>query len=55
MPTISMFYGIIIRMYSELGGKHHMPHIHVLYSENEAIYDFNGNMVEGYMHGNSNN
>lgn len=28
MPTISMFYGIIIRMYREVGGKHNTPHIH---------------------------
>ena len=49
MPTISMFYGIIIRMYRELGGKHHMPHIHVLYSGDEAIFDFDGNMIEGYI------
>lgn len=26
-----------------------MPHIHVLYSGNEAIYDFDGNMIEGYI------
>ena len=45
MPTISMFYGIIVRMYRELGGKHHIPHIHVLYGENEAIFDFDGNIV----------
>ena len=24
MPTLSMFYGIIIRMQSEKGGKHHV-------------------------------
>ena len=28
MPTISMFYGIVIRMYREIGGKHNLPHIH---------------------------
>jgi len=30
MPTISMFYGIMIQMY--LGkGEHNPPHIHTLY------------------------
>jgi len=28
MPTISMFYGILIRMFFHDTGKHHLPHIH---------------------------
>ena len=47
MPTLSMFYGIIIRMYKELGGKHSMPHIHAEYGESEAVFDFEGNVIEG--------
>jgi hypothetical protein len=36
MPIISMFYGIIIRLYL-LDNKHHrMPHIHAKYAEFEA-------------------
>ena len=36
MPIISMFYGIIIRMYL-LDNKHHsIPHIHAKYAEFEA-------------------
>jgi Domain of unknown function (DUF4160) len=36
MPVISMFYGIIIRMYL-LDNKHHnLPHIHAKYAEFEA-------------------
>jgi len=36
MPIISMFYGIIIRLYL-LDNKHHnLPHIHAKYSEFEA-------------------
>ena len=35
MPVISMFYGIIIRMYL-LDNKHHsLPHIHAKYAEFE--------------------
>ncbi len=30
MPALSMFYGIIVRMQSEKGGKHRKPHIHAL-------------------------
>ena len=29
MPVLSLFYGIVIRMYKEVTGKHHKPHIHV--------------------------
>ena len=36
MPVISMFYGIIIRLYV-LDNKHHqIPHIHARYAEYEA-------------------
>ncbi len=35
MPALSMFYGIIVRMQSEKGGKHHKPHIHALYRDDE--------------------
>ncbi len=27
MPTISMFYGILIRMFFDDTNKHHVPHI----------------------------
>ena len=38
MPTISMFYGIIVRMYFA-PGEHHPPHIHVYYNEYKATVD----------------
>ncbi len=31
MPVISMFYGIIIRMFYKDNQQHHLPHIHVEY------------------------
>lgn len=37
MPEISRFFGIIIRMYAEAGGKHHRPHFHAYYQEAVAI------------------
>jgi hypothetical protein len=36
MPTISMFYGIIISMFFEIKEKHHLPHIHVRYQSCRA-------------------
>jgi len=36
MPIISMFYGIIIRLYLLDNRHHHLPHIHARYGEFEA-------------------
>ncbi len=47
MPTISMFYGIIIRMQSERGGRHHKPHIHCLYGDSEIVVAMDGEVLEG--------
>ncbi len=47
MPTLSVFFGIIIRMYKEIGGKHNLPHIHAEYGEDEAVFDLDGNKMEG--------
>lgn len=49
MPTLSMFFGIIIRMYQEANGKHNLPHFHAGYGEYEAVFDFNGTIIEGQM------
>jgi hypothetical protein len=40
MPTISMFYGIIVRMYCA-PKEHNPPHIHVYYQDEKAIIDIN--------------
>lgn len=40
MPTISMFFGIIVRMYCS-PAEHNPPHIHVYYNEFTAILDLN--------------
>ena len=47
MPVLSMFYGIIIRMQSEHGGKHHVPHIHVLCGDDESVFSLDGELIEG--------
>lgn len=46
MPTISMFYGIVIRMYYT---DHTPPHIHAYYNDNIASFDFEGNLLKGSM------
>lgn len=38
MPTISMFYGILIKMFFLDTDKHKLPHIHAEYSGNLAVY-----------------
>jgi len=47
MPTLSMFYGIIIRMY--FGPKeHNPPHIHVYYQEFKATFNIHSaDLIEG--------
>ena len=39
MPVISMFYGILIRMYLLDEQHHHLPHLHARYAEFEASID----------------
>ena len=38
MPTISMFYGILIRMFFKDVDKHSAPHIHAEYQGTFAVY-----------------
>ena len=45
MPTISVFFGLIIRMYYK---DHQPPHIHVQYQDCNAVIDIlTGNITEG--------
>ena len=47
MPVLSSFYGIIVRMYKESGGRHNMPHIHAEYSGDELVIALDGTVIEG--------
>jgi hypothetical protein len=38
MPEISTFFGIIIRMFAEVGAPHHRPHFHALYQDALATF-----------------
>jgi hypothetical protein len=44
MPTISAFFGIVIRMYYD---EHNPPHLHAEYQGNRAVLDFRGNVTKG--------
>lgn len=47
MPALSMFFGIIVRMQSERGGRHNKPHVHALYGNNEVVVSIEGEILEG--------
>ena len=47
MPTLSMFYGIIVRMFKEKDGKHNLPHIHAVYSGQKVVVSLDGKIIEG--------
>ncbi len=48
MPSISMFYGIIIYLYFFDNQKHHSPHFHAEYAECEGIFSIDDAvMIEG--------
>jgi hypothetical protein len=50
MPYVSMFFGIIIRMfYSE----HNPPHFHAEYQGSEGIFNFEGRMIQGNIKSNT--
>jgi uncharacterized protein DUF4160 len=38
MPELSRFYGIIIRMFVEVGTPHHRPHFHAYYQNEVGIF-----------------
>ena len=44
MPVISRFYGIVIAMYFN---DHNPLHFHAKYSGHEALFNFQGNVLEG--------
>jgi hypothetical protein len=47
MPTISMFYGILILMYFYDNKKHGAPHIHAEYGDHEATIAIEDGAVLG--------
>jgi hypothetical protein len=48
MAAISMFYGLIIYLYQYDNIRHHIPHIHVKYQGEWAVFSIlDGNIIEG--------
>ena len=47
MPRISEFFGIYIYMYWFDNKRHKKPHFHARYSGMTAMFDFNGECIEG--------
>jgi len=48
MAIIAMFYGIIVSMYFFDRRRHHVPHIHVKYQDQEAVISIpDGELLEG--------
>jgi len=45
MPTISMFYGILIRMFFYDTDKHNVPHNHAEYQGQVAVYSIQDGTV----------
>jgi hypothetical protein len=48
MPAFSMLFGLIVYMYAQDNLKHHIPHIHVEYQDDEAVFSIiDGELLEG--------
>lgn len=48
MPVISMFHGILVKMFFYDTEQHHTPHIHVEYGDETAVYDIeDGKLLAG--------
>jgi len=45
MPTISMFYGILVTIYYRDTGRHKIPHIHVRYQGKKAAISIDDGVV----------
>ena len=45
MAIISMFYGIIVSMYYLDKRRHHLPHIHVKYQDQEVVIAIPGGEI----------
>ena len=47
MPTLSIFFGIIIRMYWSDNDRHKPPHFHAHYGDDEATFTLDGEILAG--------
>jgi len=47
VPTLAMFYGILIKMNWKDKGQHQEPHFHAIYGGDEAVFKLNGEILSG--------
>ncbi len=48
MAVLAMFYGVIVSMYYLDNRRHHVPHIHVKYQDEEVVVSIpDGQVLEG--------
>jgi len=47
MPTLSMFFGILIKMNWQDTGQHNAPHFHAYYGGFEASFSLIGELISG--------
>lgn len=53
MAVISMFYGIIVSMYYFDNQRHHRPHVHIKYQDQEVVLAIpEGDILEGSLKSN---
>ncbi|VAW83771.1 hypothetical protein MNBD_GAMMA18-465 [hydrothermal vent metagenome] len=53
MPVISMFYGVIVKLFYFDNQQHHCPHIHVHYQDESAVIEIpSGKVLEGKLKSN---
>lgn len=50
MPELSRFFGIIIRMFTEVGGQHHVAHFHAYWQDEDAVIGIDPvELIAGYL------
>ena len=48
MPALSMFFGLVVYMYAKDNQRHYIPHIHIVYQDDEAVFSIpDGKLLEG--------
>ncbi len=49
MTPISLFYGIVVYMYTDKSRDVKVPHIHAVFKDEEAVISLEGDVLDGYL------
>ncbi|GAB6062177.1 DUF4160 domain-containing protein [Deferrisoma palaeochoriense] len=50
MPELCRFFGIVIRMFAEVGEPHHVPHFHAYYQDHVGVFGIDPvELVAGFL------